>query len=271
MPTLSAINKAIAFSLATIGFYLLWLLVAPFVFLFAQPRRRWRNFIFRNWARTIVTVLGIKIRTNAIVPVTPFFLVSNHLSYLDIVVLASQLDCVFIAKREVGDWPVFGWLSRSMNTIFIDRRRTSDIPRVNVLIAETLQRGQNIVVFPEGTSTAGAGVLPFKPGLLEPAARGHFPVAYASISYRTPPNETPAHLSVCWWGAMTLLPHLCGVFQLSWIEATLTFGGETLQGRDRKELANRLHAAVTTIFTPSTVTEVACNTQTQPSILPLKS
>ncbi len=265
----SAIIKAIAFPLATIGFYLFWLVVAPFAYFFA--RRRWRNFIFRNWAKTIVTILGIKIRTNAIVPATPFFLVSNHLSYLDIVVLASQMDCVFIAKREVARWPVFGLLSRSMNTIFIDRARASDIPRVNALIVETLQSGQNIVVFPEGTSTAGAEVWPFKPSLLEPAARGNFPVAYASISYRTPPDEMPAHLSVCWWGAMTLLPHLLGVFRLSAIEATLTFGTETLQGTDRKELAQRLHEAVTQIFIPSTVTEVACNTETQPSILPLKS
>ncbi|MBL8208616.1 MAG: 1-acyl-sn-glycerol-3-phosphate acyltransferase [Blastocatellia bacterium] len=255
MRSLSAIFKAIAFSLATIGFYSLWLVVAPFVYFFATPKRRWRNFIFRHWAKTIVSVLGIKIRTNEIVPATPFFLVSNHLSYLDIVVLASQLDCVFIAKREVESWPVFGLLSRSMNTIFIDRARASDIPRVNALIVETLQSGQNIVVFPEGTSTAGASILPFKPSLLEPVARGHFPVAYSSIHYRTPPAEPPAHLSVCWWGTMTLMPHLWGVFRLSAIEATLTFGIETIRGTDRKELAQMLHEAVTTIFTPSTKSE----------------
>lgn len=259
MHSLSASFKALAFSLATIGFYLLWLLVAPFAYFFA--RHRWRNFIFRHWAKAIVTILGIKIHTNAIVPVTPFFLVSNHLSYLDIVVLASQIDCVFVAKREVKRWPVFGLLSRSMNTIFIDRMRAADIPRVNALIGETLQSGQNIVVFPEGTSTAGANVLPFKPSLLEPVARGNFPVAYASIRYRTPPGETPAPLSVCWWGAMTLLPHLWGVFCLPEIEATLTFGAETLQGSDRKELAKRLHDAVSNIFTPSTATEVECKTQ----------
>ena len=269
MQTLSAILKALAFSIATIGFYLLWLVVTPFAHFFA--RRRWRDFIFRHWARTIVKVVGIKIQTNAIVPATPFFLVSNHLSYLDIIVLASQLDCVFVAKREIADWPVFGLLSRSMNTIFIDRARVADIPRVNALIVETLQSGQNIVVFPEGTSTSGAEILPFKPSLLEPAARGSFPVAYASLKYRTPPDETPAHLSVCWWGEMTLMPHLWGVFRLSEIEATLTFGAETLRGADRKELARRLHDAVGTIFTPSTTTEVACNTETQPSILLPKS
>ncbi len=271
MPALRTIRKALAFCLATSGFYLLWLLITPFVSFLAQPKRNWRNFIFRNWAKTIVKVLGINVRTNAIVPATPFFLVSNHLSYIDIVVLASQIDCVFIAKREVTSWPVFGLLSRSMNTIFIDRARSNDIPRVNALIAETLQSGQSIVVFPEGTSTAGATVLPFKASLLEPAAQGNFPLVYASLSYRTPTDEPPAHLSVCWWGEMTLSPHLFGVFQLSRIEATLQFGAETLQGTDRKELARRLHDAVTTIFTPSTVTEVECNTETPRSILPLKS
>ncbi|MFN7930131.1 MAG: lysophospholipid acyltransferase family protein [Blastocatellia bacterium] len=246
-------------------------LLAPFIYFFSTPRRRWRNFIFRNWARTLLQVLGIKVRTNAIVPATPFFLVSNHLSYLDIVVLAAQIDCVFIAKREVKSWPVFGLLSRSMDTIFIDRARATDIPRVNALIEETLQSGQNIVVFPEGTSTAGASILPFKPSLLEPAARGNFPVAYASLSYRTPPQETPAYLSVCWWGVMTLPPHLWGVFCLSEIEATLTFGADTLHAADRKDLAQRLHAAVSAIFTPTTDTEVACHSQTLPSTLLPKS
>lgn len=269
MRTLQAITKAIVFSLATCGFYALWLLGFPFVCLFPKPKRAWRNFIFRNWAKTIVALLGIKITTNPILPATPFFLVSNHLSYLDVVVFAAQLDCVFVAKREVSHWPLLGLMCRSMNTIFIDRRRAQDIPRVNALIHETLQSGQNIVLFPEGTSSSGATVLPFKPSLLEPAAKGEFPVAYATISYRTPPDEIPAHQSICWWGEMTFLPHLMGLFRLSRIEATLIFGAERVQETERKLLAQKLHNAVQAIFIPTTVTEVECNQQ--PLTLPLKS
>ena len=248
MRTLYVITKAIAFSLATCGFYALWLLGFPFVCFFATPKRQWRNFIFRNWAKTIVAVLGIKIRTNQILLTTPILLVSNHLSYLDVVVFAAQLDCVFVAKSEVARWPLLGLMCRSMNTIFIDRTRSQDIPRVNALIDETLRGGQTIIVFPEGTSSCGASVLPFKPSLLEPVASGHYPVSYASISYRTPPDEVPASHSVCWWGEMTFLPHLSGVFRLSAIEATLTFGTTTIQGNNRKQLAQQLHEAVTKIF-----------------------
>jgi 1-acyl-sn-glycerol-3-phosphate acyltransferase len=148
---LYATIKALAFGVATGGFYALWLLGFPFVCLSAKAKFAWRNFIFRHWAQTIVVVLGIKIKTNQILPATPFILVSNHLSYLDVVIFASQLDCVFVAKSEITSWPVFGLLCRSMNTIFIDRTRHQDIPRVNALIEETLRRGQNIVLFPEGT------------------------------------------------------------------------------------------------------------------------
>ena len=269
MRTIQAITKAIAFSIATCGFYALWLLGFPFVCLFAKSKRLWRNFIFRNWAKTIVVLLGIKITTNPIVPTTPLFLVSNHLSYLDVVVFAAQLDCVFVAKKEVSRWPLLGLMCRSMNTIFIDRTRSQDIPRVNALINKTLQSGQNIVLFPEGTSSSGATVLPFKPSLLEPAAKGGFPVAYATISYRTPPDEVPAYRSICWWGEMAFLPHLLGLFRLSRIEATLLFGAEMVQESDRKLLAQKLHDAVQSIFIPSIVTGVECNKQSL--TLPLKS
>lgn len=271
MRTLYAIGKAVAFSLATCGFYALWLLGFPFVCLAAKRSWAWRNFIFRNWAKTIVALLGIKVRTNAILPTTPFFLVSNHLSYLDVVVIAAQLDCVFVAKKEVSGWPVLGLMCRSMRTIFIDRKHPQDIPRANALINETMRHGQSIVLFPEGTSSCGATVMPFKPSLLEPAANGGYPVAYAAIHYRTPPDEVPASQSICWWGAMTFVPHLAGVFRLSRIDATLKFGAELIQDADRKLLAKKLQDAVQSIFIPSTVTEVECNTEKQPSTLPLKS
>jgi 1-acyl-sn-glycerol-3-phosphate acyltransferase len=269
--TLYAITKAFTFSAATSGFYALWLLGFPGACLSAKTKRAWRNFIFRHWAQTIVRVLGIKITTNPILPVPPFLLVSNHLSYLDVVIFATQLDCVFVAKREVASWPIFGLLCRNMNTIFIDRTSPSDIPRVNALIEETLRSGQTIVLFPEGTSTCGATVAPFKSSLLEPAAKGGYPVAYASISYRTLPAEAPAQQAVCWWGEMKFLPHLFGLFRLSKIEATLLFGAETIQARERKLLAQKLYAAINTIFIPSTVAEAECKTQNQTLILPLKS
>lgn len=243
-----AIGKTIGFCLLTGGLYLLWLAVFPFVF--AGAARRWRNFIFRSWAGAMITLLAIKMSVRGIAPAPPFFLVSNHLSYLDVIVFAARLDCVFVAKSEVAGWPIFGLMGRSMNTIFVDRRNRRDLSRVNELIDQAHRAGQGVILFPEGTSTCGEGVLPFKTGLLETAVSAGHPVSYASLSYRTLPNEEPAHLSVCWWGEMTFLPHLFGLFHLTEIETTLCFGAAPIQESDRKLLAEKLHSAVQANFVP---------------------
>src|SRR5688500_585758 len=122
--------RVVALSLVIGGFYLLWLIGLVFVFAFAGAVHSWRNWIFRYWAKTVALVLCMKITVEGVPPKAPFFLVSNHLSYVDIIAFASQLDCVFVSKSEVRDWPVIGFLCRSMDIIFIDRERRADIPRV---------------------------------------------------------------------------------------------------------------------------------------------
>jgi 1-acyl-sn-glycerol-3-phosphate acyltransferase len=228
------------------------LLIAGLVLLFASRRARvrWRGFIFRRWAKAIAALLNIRIVTCGEPPRAPFFLVVNHLSYVDIIVLASQVDCSFIAKRDVSAWPLIGLLCRSVGTIFIDRNNRRDIARVNAQVEQALAEGRGVVLFAEGTSSPGATVLPFKPGLLELAARASFAVSYAALSYRVPGYETPAHWSVCWWADMTFINHLFGLLRLSAINATLTFGRETISGADRKALARRLQAAVKQEFIP---------------------
>jgi len=211
---------------------------------------RWRSYIFRNCARAIAGLLNIRITTIGVPPRAPFFLVANHLSYTDIIVLASQVDCIFIAKQEVATWPVIGLLCRGVGTIFIDRANRRDIARVNALVERALAEGLGVALFAEGTSSPGETVLPFKSGLLELAARAHFAVSYAALSYSVLDHQRPAHLSVCWWGEMTFIKHLWGLLQLSEIAATLTFGQRTIREGDRKNLASQLHAAVRQEFIP---------------------
>jgi 1-acyl-sn-glycerol-3-phosphate acyltransferase len=186
-------------------------------------------------------------------------LVANHLSYLDIVVFASQFDCVFVAKSEVASWPIIGKLCQSMATIFIDRKRQRDILRVNQLIESALNAGKSVMFFPEGTTTDGAGVLPFKSALFAPAVKTQTPVAVASFHYQTLAHETSAAQSVCWWGDMEFLPHLLGVFGLTKIEARLNFGAELLRSDNRKQLAKNAQAAVQEIFIPVSVAPQTIN------------
>lgn len=244
MSSLRVARKTVLFLALTLGGTLVWLL-GTVCLVFSKPaQQRWRGLAFRFWAKVTVWVFGLKLNVSGKKPAAPFLLVTNHLSYVDVIVLAAQFDCVFVAKSEIAAWPLFGWLSRQMNTIFIDRQRKRDLLRVNALLTAALAAGQNIVLFPEGTTTAGETVLPFKPGLLEPVVRAGRSVAYASLRYRTPFGEAPASEAVCWWGEMEFVPHLLKLFALPEFAGELVFGAEALRAHDRKALAKRLHAAV---------------------------
>jgi 1-acyl-sn-glycerol-3-phosphate acyltransferase len=174
---------------------------------------------------------------------------------MDIVALATQLDCVFIAKSEVGNWAVIGFLCRSIKTIFINRNVRRDIQRALGSIASVIKEGYGVVLFAEGTSTRGETVAPFKPSLLELAAQARLPVHYASISYVAPLDSPPAHTSICWWGDMTFPKHLFELFQMRGFEVELNFGTKPIQATDRKTLAADLWSAVHKQFRPVVVIE----------------
>jgi 1-acyl-sn-glycerol-3-phosphate acyltransferase len=230
--------------------YLIWLLGSILLLPFRESRRRWRIFVIRNWARVIASIIGVSIRVRGEPPHPPFFLVSNHLSYIDVIVYAATLGSLFVAKREIASWPIIGRIARAIGTIFIDRRSYHDIPRVIRLIDQTLCQGYGIVLFAEGTSTRGDRVLPFNPALLEPAARGNYPVSYASITYRTPADEIPTHISVCWWDDTPFLSHALRLLSLRRIDAALDFGTHAIRAYDRKTLAKSLWVAVNEQFIP---------------------
>jgi len=234
----------------TAGYYLSWLMGLPFVSPFPEVARNWRRRNFGGWARACARVVGMKINAYNSPPAAPFLLVSNHLSYVDIVVLESQVDCAFIAKSEVASWPILGFICRTLNTIFIDRRKKRDVLRAMAKAAATLNRGLGVVLFAEGTSTAGHMVSPFKSSLLEFPARRHIPVHYASISYVVPSDEALAEQSVCWWEDVTFPAHVFRLLQLPEFEANLVFGPQPILADDRHVLAAELWAAVSAQFAP---------------------
>ena len=205
---------------------------------------------FRFWCRWLCRIFAIRVRATGSAPRPPFFLVANHLSYADILVLGTELPCIFVAKAEIDGWPLFGALCRSVNTIFIDRKSKRDIHKVIVEIETTLSAGQGVVIFPEGTSGAGHEVLPFRSSLLELPAKMGYPVHQATLGYGVPPGAPPPHLAVTWWGEMPLGPHLEEFLALEWIDARLDFGPGAIAETDRKLLADRLRSAVADRFEP---------------------
>ncbi len=235
----------------TVSLYLVWAaghlstsVVAP------RWRAPWRRRVFRVWGRGVCRGLGVRLRVVGDAPNGGVLLVSNHLSYLDIPVLASQMPTVFVSKSEVAEWPLVGRGARAMGTIFLVRARKRELPDVNRQIESALGAGDGVVVFPEGTSTKGDQVLSFRPSLLAPAAQAELPVRAAVLRYETKSGDAPASLSVCWWGDMPFGPHVAELLKLEFIDAELEFLPEALSDGDRKRLAEKLWQAVNSRFRP---------------------
>ena len=248
---LRAARRALLLLVAGALWYALWLAGWPGAAL-AGRTERWRGWILMTWARAVCAILGMRVEVDGPLPRPPFLLVSNHLSYVDIVLLASRVPCAFVAKAEVRSWPAIGPLAASMGTLFVDRGRKRDVKRVADLVRARLDAGQGVVLFPEGTSTAGDAVAPFRSSLLEPAALAGVPVRWAALTYATPPGEAPARTAVAWWGDMTLGPHLLHLLRLSHFRARVVFGDPPIRDPDRKSLASRLQREVARRFEPLT-------------------
>jgi len=165
-------------------------------------------------------------------------LVSNHLSYVDIVVLSSIQPCVFVAKRDVASWPLFGWLAHAAGTIFVDRERRYSSGKAVDAIRDAIAAGSVVVIFPEGTSSGGSTVLPFKSALLESAVQLRSPIAAASIAYAL--DDGSVADEVCYWRDMTLVPHLFNLLFKTEIRANYSFSLAKIRAGNRKEIAREL-------------------------------
>jgi 1-acyl-sn-glycerol-3-phosphate acyltransferase len=160
--------------------------------------------------------------------------VSNHLSYLDILVYAAAMPCVFVAKREVRDWPAFGFFARCGGTVFIDRQSRASTDDAARQIDEALQAGVVVMVFPEGTSTDGSEVFRFHPSLLEPAVQLGVDMTPAAIAYRVQGGE---ERDVCYYGDVHFVPHLLQTLGRPEVAADVEFFPERGAYAERKTAA----------------------------------
>jgi 1-acyl-sn-glycerol-3-phosphate acyltransferase len=209
-----------------------------------EQRARWMQRI----AHRILRVIGGRVEVRGAIP-TDGLIVSNHLGYLDVFVIGSALPAIFVAKSDVRGWPVIGLLCRLAGTIFVERGRRTSVGASLPQIHDALDAGLPVVLFPEGTSSDGATLLPFKTSLFEPAA--HHRSTPAAIAYELPGGSVADEL--CYWRDMVFAPHFWNVLGKRGFVATLRFGEPSAGGGDRKRTAAELHAAVARLCTPKLV------------------
>ncbi|MBL8859620.1 MAG: 1-acyl-sn-glycerol-3-phosphate acyltransferase [Planctomycetes bacterium] len=226
-----------------------WFVGLPFTSRARHSRRKWRRFIFQAWSRSVLRLCGVRLAVVGAPMPGPCFLVANHLGYMDIMVIASCVDATFVSMQEIVRWPFFGLMARQFDTVFIEREKKRDIPAVNTELESALARCEAVVIFAEGRHTRGANVLPFRPSLLEPAARGGHAVSWAVLHYATLESDPPASQAIPWVDE-PLWRQVLVMLALERIDARLEFGQEHLTGDDRKVLARELHERVSRHFKP---------------------
>jgi 1-acyl-sn-glycerol-3-phosphate acyltransferase len=211
---------------------------------FVSPKKRTvaRAAWLHRACRRHIKIYSCTVRFTGPVPKSGL-LVSNHLSYLDILVIASITPVVFVSKSEVRRWPVIGWPTALAGTIFIERARRTHVGPINREIAAAMDAGAVVVVFPEGTSTNSEQVLPFRSPLLEPVTQGQQPIAVGYLHYELEGGD--ARNEVCYWGDHTFFAHAVNLLSKNRrVQATMRFGTFQRTTNDRKELAVQLREAV---------------------------
>ncbi|MEM9027924.1 MAG: lysophospholipid acyltransferase family protein [Pseudomonadota bacterium] len=232
---------------------------------------------FPHWYhRRVCRLLGLRLNIDgAVLPDRPVLLIANHVSWLDIPVLSAVAPLSFVAKQEVGGWPVVGTLARLQRTVFVDRERRRTVGRTAGIISQRLAHGDNILLFAEGTSSDGNRVLPFKTSLFgavveskggsaQTAARdadgdlrdgasgsaSHQPVVQTVSLVYTRLHGIPLGRSdrplIGWYGDMDMAPHAWRLLKAGPLDVCIRVGQPVSLAKfsDRKALAQLTEANV---------------------------
>lgn len=220
-----------------------------------KVRRIFQRQLTSFFCRILLSALRIKIVVNkppALHKNASFLVVANHLSYLDIVAISSVLPSLFISSMEVRSSPLLGSLARFGGTLFVERRKKAQLQREIGMIAEVMKEGVPVVLFPEGTSTDGEKVLPFKKSLMEAAFLSRRDVLPLCLAYSDQNGRLSGSGkdSVYWYGAMTFLPHFIDLLK----QRNITITVQVLEPlkiekfTSRKEIAAAAYQAITTAY-----------------------
>ena len=222
------------------------LLLTPLQVFYVVIRSRRAFTLPRQFHRIVIGLMGFKVQMHgAVATQQPILFIANHASYLDIPVLGSLIEGSFIAKADVASWPLIGFLAKMQNTVFVERR-AAKVTQQREQLRQRLAKGHNLVLFPEGTSSDGLHVLPFKSSLfsiaeqvMTEAAFVVQPVAIVCTGLDGLPITRALRPLYAWYGDMTLAGHLWNVLKYGRFTVDVTFL-EPMRPADftsRKELA----------------------------------
>lgn len=220
-----------------VGADFLWVVIRAGGLPTIDARARW----LQRGSRRVLRVFQAELDVSGQVP-SRGLLVCNHLSYLDILALSAVAPSIFVAKLDVRQWPVFGWFARLGGTLFADREHRAQVGPLMHALRAVLDQGALVVLFPEGTSSDGQTVLPFKSALLEPATSCAYPLSVSAIGYRLEDGDVGEE--VCYWKDMTFMPHLLNLLSKRRVWVSLRFSRFTQVRSDRKQLARQLRSEI---------------------------
>ena len=212
---------------------------------FPRYNAQQREAAVQAWAQRMLRILGVPLHVHGHPPARgPLLLVSNHLSWLDILVLHAARHCRFVSKADVRHWPLLGTLATGAGTLYIEREKRRDAMRVVHHMAESLRAGEIVAVFPEGTTGDGRALLPFHANLIQAAISADAPVQPVALRFvdraSGKPSDGPLYL-----GDDTLVASLWRTLAGRPFVAHVRFGEpQHAQGRDRRAWAQALREEV---------------------------
>ena len=200
-----------------------------------------RAVVLQKWSARVLRGIGVTIKVEGTVPARGL-IVSNHLSYLDVLVFSAVCRSIFVSKQEVRSWLGVGWVASLAGTIYIDRSRRSDTHAVQPEMQSALATGLNLLLFPEATSSNGSAVLHFHSSLFQPAVDLDVPVLAAALDYSMQDGDPASE--ACYWGDMVLFPHLLNLLSKESTQATVKFSSEQMRFTNRKDAARTMQGKV---------------------------
>lgn len=218
---------------------------AQIVVLFPRLAQSQRDSRVQAWAGAMLVRMGIELHVAGAPPAAgPMLLVANHISWLDIVVLHAVCHCRFVAKSDVKHWPLVGTLATGAGTLYIERASRRDAMRVVHHMAQALQNGDTLAIFPEGTTGDGSRLLPFHANLFQSAISACAPVQPVALQFVDRETGTTSR-AVSYIDDETLLGSIWRTLCARGLRATVVYGAPQVhEGRDRRTWARDLHAAV---------------------------